>query len=381
MTLRPFRIHPDITRATTLPSEVYHQRDWYDAAIERVFAKTWHLTELPRHAPSEGQAWPITLLGGSLDEALVVTNDAGRLRCLSNVCTHRGAVMLEKPGPSKAIRCNYHGRCFDLKGKIQPSPGFEGAHDFPSELEDLPTAQHSSWRGFSFVGLQPEGTLDIWFRELDKRVGWMFDADWPTEPTASTSYEVDANWACYVDNYQEGFHIPFVHPALSGSINFKAYRTEVFEGGSVQIGSGQTELGVEAGVEEGILFDLPEGHVDYGQKIASYYFWLFPTTMLNFYPWGLSINMLLPQGPDKTEIRYQTYVYRPELTGRGAGGALDLVEKEDDAIVERVQRGVKSRLYRHGRYAPKHEAGTHLFHRLMARYLCNQRYDSGVIDV
>ena len=56
----------------------------------------------------------------------------------------------------------------------------------------------------------------------------------------------------------------------------------------------------------------------------------------------------------------------PSQLGRGAGGALDRVETEDEAVVEAVQRGVRSRLYRGGRYSPSHERGVHHFHRLLA---------------
>ncbi|MBS1658298.1 MAG: aromatic ring-hydroxylating dioxygenase subunit alpha, partial [Bacteroidetes bacterium] len=54
---------------------------------------------------------------------------------------------------------------------------------------------------------------------------------------------------------------------------------------------------------------------------------------------------------------------------RGAINMLDRVEREDEAIVENVQRGVKSRLYKTGRYSPKREQGTHHFHQLIAEFM------------
>ena len=35
---------------------------------------------------------------------------------------------------------------------------------------------------------------------------------------------------------------------------------------------------------------------DYGKRVAAFYFWLFPNLMLNFYPWGLSMNVVNPLG-------------------------------------------------------------------------------------
>ena len=48
---------------------------------------------------------------------------------------------------------------------------------------------------------------------------------------------------------------------------------------------------------------------------------------------------------------------------------MDRVELEDESVDEAVQLGVRSRLYERGRYSPKHETGTHHFHRLLAREL------------
>jgi choline monooxygenase len=48
---------------------------------------------------------------------------------------------------------------------------------------------------------------------------------------------------------------------------------------------------------------------------------------------------------------------------QGAGADLDRVEMEDEAVVEATQEGLRSRLYDRGRYAPKHEAAVHHFHR------------------
>jgi choline monooxygenase len=45
------------------------------------------------------------------------------------------------------------------------------------------------------------------------------------------------------------------------------------------------------------------------------------------------------------------------------------VEREDEAIVEAVQRGVRSRLYDRGRYSPTRAGGVHHFHRLLAEFM------------
>jgi choline monooxygenase len=116
-------------------------------------------------------------------------------------------------------------------------------------------------------------------------------------------------------------------------------------------------------------FELPAGHPDAGRRVAGYYFWLFPNLMLNFYPWGLSVNVVEPVAIDRTRVRFLAWVGNAALRDRGAGADLHAVELEDEEVVESVQTGVRSRLYDRGRVSPTREAGVHHFHRLLARAL------------
>ena len=161
----------------------------------------------------------------------------------------------------------------------------------------------------------------------------------------------------YVDNYLEGFHIPYVHPELNQTLDYGAYTTETFDGGVLQIGKA---------MEGDVKFDLPEGHPDAGEDIAAYYLWLFPNMMFNFYPWGLSLNIVVPVSPTETRVLYRGYVANAELASQGAGALLDTVEDQDQWVIELVQRGMASSVYNRGRYSPTREQGVHHFHRMLA---------------
>jgi len=75
------------------------------------------------------------------------------------------------------------------------------------------------------------------------------------------------------------------------------------------------------------------------------------------------------QALDRTRVSFRTFVQDPSKLDAGAGSGLDRVEAEDEAIVQAVQRGVRSRFYRHGRYSPTRERGVHHFHRLLCEFL------------
>ena len=91
--------------------------------------------------------------------------------------------------------------------------------------------------------------------------------------------------------------------------------------------------------------------------------------MFNFYPWGISINIVVPVAHNRTRISYRIYVLDKTKKKAGAGADLHRVEEEDGAIVESVQRGVGSRLYHRGRYSPTREQGVHHFHWLLAEFM------------
>lgn len=358
------RLHvdEDIATARTLPSAVYFEPELYARALERVFVPSWQPAADAARLKAPGHVLPFTHLPGSLDEELVLTvPEDGRARCLSNVCTHRGTLVVEGEGHLQTLRCRYHGRRFDLEGCMRFMPEFEETADFPSPSDDLPTLPLHRWGPLLFTSLEPAYDFEDWIRPVRERVDWLQPERFAPYPPHSSDYLIDANWALYCDNYLEGFHVPYVHGAsLGGKLDYDAYDTQLFEWSNVQIGVAK---------EGEPAFDLPEGHLDSGKRIAAWYFWLYPNVMMNFYLWGLSLNVVQPLGPTRTRILFRSYVCDESRLADGAGTALHRVEMEDEEIVESAQRGVRSRLYDRGRYSPKRERGPHHFHRLLARAL------------
>ena len=239
-------------------------------------------------------------------------------------------------------------------------PEFEDTRDFPSAADDLPRVQLEEWGPFLFASLDPAISFDAWIQPVSERMGWLSLDDFVFDASRSRDYLVSANWALYCENYLEGFHVPFVHASLNDALDYGAYRTELFDYANLQ-------LGISAGGDE--VFDLPESSPDHGDAVAGYYFWLFPNFMLNFYPWGLSVNIVKPLSVDRTRVSFLSFVQDESKLSVGAGAELDRVEREDESVVELVQTGVRSRLYDRGRYSPTREQGTHHFHRLLASFL------------
>src|SRR4029079_10915067 len=102
-----------------------------------------------------GSCYPFTLFPGYLNQPLLWTkNKAGHISCLSNVCTHRGNILLKLPCKANHIRCKYHGRIFDLTGKFRSMPEFSEVKNFPSPDDDLHNVPFYQWGGLLFVSLE-----------------------------------------------------------------------------------------------------------------------------------------------------------------------------------------------------------------------------------
>jgi choline monooxygenase len=339
-------IDPDIARARTPDARFYLDEAVFSSVRERVFARSWQWVGDLADLQAPGSLSPRTMTPGLLDEPLLLARDVqGTLRCLPNVCTHRGHLLVDAPCRRENIRCPYHSRRFDLDGHMTFMPGFEGVPDFPGEHDHLRTLPFAEFGGHGFACLDPLIPFDDLLAPVHKHLPDLALQTFMHDPLRDRSFEFDAHWALYVENYLEGLHIPFLHPGLMQALDWQRYRYELHDWGNLQIG------------------------LDEQGGIAAHYFWLFPNLMLNFYPWGLSLNQVLPLAPGRTRVIFRSYIRHPELIAQGAGAALDTVEMEDEAAVQSVQRGLRSRAYRGGRYSPQHEQGVHQFHRLLAQAL------------
>ena len=335
-----FSIDSDIKKAETLSSEFYTDKKYFELSKKRIFSRIWHLVGTTDEIDN---IKPHNLLEGFLNEPILITKQNDKINCVSNVCTHRGKILVEDDCKVDGIRCGYHGRRFNLDGKFLSMPEFEGVENFPCEKDNLHKVPFESWNKFIFASINPISPLKEFINEMHQKLS-SFDFE-NLEFATSKDYEVNAHWALYCENYLEGFHIPFVHKSLNEVLDYGNYTTETFRYSSLQTG------------------------LDENGNVAAHYFFIFPNLMFNFYPWGISINIVKPIKKDLTIVSYQTFVNDESKLNEGAGADLETVELEDQAVVESVQKGINSRFYKNGRYSPKREQGTHHFHRLIAEFI------------
>ena len=356
-----FNINSDISKAETLPASFYKNPELFEFIKEKIFLKSWHWIGDENLVKEKNSLHPFVLLEEYLDEPLLLSktiNDS--IMCLSNVCTHRGNLLILEPCKSAKIRCMYHGRRFNNNGDFEFMPDFEQTKDFPRHCDNLHSYSVKTWNKLIFVGINPIIDFNKVIDIMENRVGFLPLNKALFDSSLSQDFSIDAHWALYCDNYLEGFHVPFVHKDLNEILDYNSYETEIYDHCNLQIGYSN---------QKDDCFIFPKNHKDYGKNIAAYYFWIFPNMMFNFYPWGLSINIVKPVGLKLTKIEFRSYVFDKSKLNQGAGSDLGKVEKEDEFIVQNVQKGINSTFYKSGRYSATKEKGVHHFHYLLSKIL------------
>ncbi len=347
-----------LASASTLPSWCYTDARLLEVEKEKVFSRTWQLVGREEQVASPGQFFTTTVA----DEPILVARGSdGRLRALSNVCRHRAGPVASGEGTCKAFRCGYHGWSYALDGRLIGTPEFEGVEDFRKEDQSLPQFRLDTWLGLVFVN------LDSSARSLAETLEDLPATLAPRDPVskrlaARREWVLQCNWKVYVDNYLEGYHIPIVHPGLMQELDYARYRTETKGVYSLQ----------HAPIKEtasGRLRRDKEAPEDEAQ-----YFWIFPNLMLNVYWDNFSTNFVLPISHERTLTVFEWFFRDPESPGvretvRQTVEFSDEIQREDVAICEAVQKGLKSRTYKRGRYSVRRESGVHHFHSLLARSL------------
>jgi len=332
-------------RAAVPAATDYLDPDRYEAERRAVFAREWTALGDPALLDRDGAYLAVWVAGFPL----VVVNDGGILRGFSNICRHRaGPLVGEGSGSLRSFVCRYHGWAYGLDGTLL------SARDFGTEVAvadcSLVPVSVATWRGVLFVNPDPAApALGSWLGALAEHT-----APFAMETYAvshRSSHEIDCNWKVYAENYQEGYHIPLVHPGLNRQIDASQYRVAV--DGSVAIHSAPTR----------------DGSVTDGAWL-----WRFPGLALNLYPSGMCLESYWPTGPATTRIGY-TFSFAPDTPVSEQEAAVDsslAILEEDRAICEAVQRNLASGAARPGILSPRHEVGVALVRDLVTGALAGR---------
>ena len=369
-TLHAARLSPmtiaELARASTLPASVYLDPAVLEREKERVFARTWQLVARADELSRVGDFVPATIV----DEPIVIAHGLdGRLRGFYNVCRHRAGQVALNRGNRKTLQCGYHGWTYNLDGTLRNAPEMEGTEDFDKRCFGLIPIRVDRWGPFVFANLDLDAPplREVMGAIPDEVAAAGYDVE-RMRLVERREYDIACNWKVYVDNYLEGYHLPVAHPGLFRELEYDAYRVETFRYYSKQHAPIRAlKPGEELGRDRRYLRS-PDGEED------ALYYWLFPNTMFNIYQDNMSSNVILPLGHGRTLTIFEWFFAEP---GTGAGwesmqqtiAFSDEIQREDIAICEQVQRGLRSRSYDTGRFSAKRENGVYHFQSLVREFL------------
>jgi len=332
----------ELARAETLDASFYHAPEIFARERQAIFAREWILVAHESELPEPGQTFAECLAGFPI---FVQRGRDGALRGFHNVCRHRaGPLVDDGPGRHNFLRCRYHGWTYEEDGRLKSPRDFGEAEGFDASRFSLFPIRAACARGFVFVN------LDAGAPPLEAALGPFLEVarDAPFEASrfcTRVRHEIACNWKTYAENYLEGYHVPFLHPALSREVETRAYRVE--PGAGYVLHHVPTRAGAENPVYQG------------------FWAWVAPNLAFNVYGNGMSVERVLPNGPRSTIIEYLFFFRDLGESGRAAReAAFEMcrqVTGEDRIICEAVQRNLEAGIYTRGRLSPRHEAGVHAF--------------------
>ena len=373
--------------ARTLVPAAYTSDAFLALERERVFGACWVFAGLVAELREPGDVLVPEIGGRSV---FVVRHGDGGLRAFYNVCRHRGTQLLEA-GERKVkrfIRCPYHSWAYDLNGRCIGTPLFTGSDIPPDQqaafdmdgVKAFSKADHGllpvavdEWGPFVFVHLGTDPPpLREQLGDLPERTAGYRLHEW--EIARVKDYEIAANYKLVGENFMEYYHLPWVHPGLVKVSPIDAHHR--WQGRGMYAGfctSPIAEDTDEGGWGSGLA---PIGGLSEDDARSARFVWLFPNVALNVLPNHLFVMHARPVSPRLTLETTWLLTHPDSGAGpeqeRGVDGLArfwDSVNREDIAIVERVQAGLDTTPFPGGRLCYRFEEPVHRFQNMVADHM------------
>lgn len=347
----------------TLPRDAYVGDDWFDRERDRVFENQWFAAGRVEEIPEAGDHLVLDVAG----ESVILTRlRDGALAAYINLCRHRGSRLTDAEGkPSQehigptgtfkgSIQCPYHAWTYSFDGRLRAAPFLDEADGLTKETLPLHEVAVDTWGGFVWVHLHPDtaSPLASQFQE-----GAAYLANYPLTDLRVRSrivYEVAANWKAVVENYNECYHCGPVHPELVDLV--PAFRQK-----------GGTDLDWDSGVPHregawtftftGTSNRQPFPGLTEEEQTRHKGLLIYPNLMLSVSADHIAAFTLFPHSPSSTSVVcdflfHVDEIARDDFDPSDAVDFWDVVNRQDWKVCEGVQKGMSSRRFDTGFYAP-----------------------------
>jgi choline monooxygenase len=323
----------------SLRAEAYVDPAWFTVDQRQIIARTWQWVCHVEKLRAPGSYVTLDIAGQPI---AVLRDRDGVLRAFYNVCKHRAHALLSGEGQTSRIMCPYHAWVYRLDGQLVRAPHTEHLKGFDPGSICLEPVQAEEFCGFIYVNLDPDAApLATQCGDLGAEIRhWAPDVDDLTFAHRLT-YDIASNWKNVVDNFLECYHCPTAHKDFCTLIEMDTYKVTTH-------GIWSSHM-AEAGNSPSSAYDVSNATVK-----THAVWWLWPNTCIMRYPGRSSMIVLniIPAGPGRTLETYDFFLETkdPNASELDAIRYLDQVlQVEDIAIVESVQRGMATPAFDRGR--------------------------------
>lgn len=368
---------PDPARLGTdpVPAGPYYRNDYFELEREAIFKRSWlqigHICELPD--PGTFIVRPLETARASI---LITRGRDDVIRAFHNVCTHRGTQLVpETGGKRSAFTCRYHAWTFGFDGALRGAPDFERFHVEAKDCGLIKVAIDQC-AGLLFVNLHPEPkqSLRAFLGPLAAELETLLVA----KATTFTEYvyEIDANWKLTYDNFQENYHLRFIHPrsgkAAGGPENPFGYPSHFGFHGPHRTQTIWTNPNPAIAPIQGLAFGKGYQFVaEDGFAQAPHnrtYFALFPNFFLIGNPIQHFSHCVIPISASKSRGVIRLYWIGEDrcasqrFAREYAMATMLDIHSEDRAVIEAGQRGLASGALSHIHFQSQEVLCRHFFH-------------------
>ncbi len=306
-----------------LAPRAFTSREIFDVEQRAIFGRSWvHVADL-RDIPNPGDYATATI--GRSPVLVVRDRKTGELRGFLNACRHRGAQLLEGRGTcDKQIKCPYHAWSYGLDGRLLGVPFRD---EFASDVDELGLVpvRVGVVGPMIFACIDPRAPdLATWMGTLPEALERADATSW--DFAWELTYEIEANWKLFVENANDGYHIPFVHDLLSESLVPDSATTTLEAHGAFSIATINPAL-----VPPG--FDPAEAKVRFG--------YVFPNLIPVLSPSDLTYLRVDPIAHDRIRVLARSYDAPAFAMLRELRkAAFQRTTEQDIAVILRTFRGL-----------------------------------------
>ncbi len=354
-------------QATGLPPAAYCDEDFFAIEQQRLFGRSWVAV-----AEASEVAEPRRVLVRRVGDTsiLVVRGRDGVLRGFVNSCRHRGTELAASDcSVRNLIRCPYHRWSYTLEGSLVATPLFETVPRPGFDRSDYPLipVRVATWGAHVFAcANDTTPTLEHWLGDLPERLGEYGLEGWRIDQ--HLTFDVAANWKLLTENFQEYYHLPWVHPELARVSRVRDHYR--FQGPGMYCG--QTTTPVSSDERDDWVVLPPVRGLDHSDSLSGRFMAVFPNLLLSILPGHAFTIRLEPVSANRTR-EHCALLVPTDTSSDASEEALQEtlkfwieINSEDIDICERSQRGLSAGSIAPGPLSPRFEEPLHRFQNMVA---------------